>query len=117
MKSFFIGVGVVILLALIVVGGYLGGWWLQKDTINRQNRIDRHSYEVQQTYREKVIDAANTVADIDVQIADPSVTQEQKDALEAQRRAVVTQGCDNEQRISGERPSQVAEFASKECGR
>lgn len=37
-------IGTILVIGLVVVGGYLGGWWLQEDAVNRTAQINQNSY-------------------------------------------------------------------------
>lgn len=84
----------------IVVGGYQLGWWLKGNAVNRTAKINRTSYEVQQTYREKALDDIASVRAVDAQIAEPSTAEAVKSQLRAQRIAIVTQTCDAISRLT-----------------
>lgn len=105
-------VGAAILFVLVVVGGYLGGWWLQKDVNNRTAHINRTSFEQQTTYRDEMIRRIQDVRAIDVQIAEnPSAAPQ----LNAQRIAIVNIVCRDNTHISGGLDTDTATFVGKEC--
>jgi len=56
MKNALIGIALVIVIGLVCVGGYLGGWWLQEDSVNRQTVIDRQSTAFVTSRIEKIRD-------------------------------------------------------------
>lgn len=101
----------------IVVGAWQLSWWIKGETVNRTAKINRTSYEVQQTYHEEVIKDIATVRDLDRQIADPSYAAsiEQNNAARA---AQVTVTCDHISRLptsgAGVDPD-VTAFHNKEC--
>jgi hypothetical protein len=103
---------VAIAVVAILVGGYLGGWWLNKDVTNRQQHIDRQNYGTQLGY---ITSVQNKIADIhaiDVQIA--TANAEGKDALTAQKQAIVTQACHTASLIT-QKPDDIASFVSSHC--
>lgn len=56
MKNALAGIAVVAIVILVTVGGYLGGWWLQEDAVNRQTNIDRQSTAFVTSRIEKIRD-------------------------------------------------------------
>jgi len=107
-----------VLIAGIVVGGYQLGWWLKKNAVNRNAKINRQSYEVQQTYHEESIRDMASVRAIDTQLAEPGTTPDLRAQLQAQRMAIVTQTCDAISRLTisgaGVDPD-IQSFHDKEC--
>lgn len=89
-----------VLVAGIVVGGYQLHWWLRKNAVNRNSKINRQSYEVQQTYHEKVLDDMASVSAIGTQLAEPGLTAHLRSQLRAQQVAVITQTCDAISRLT-----------------
>jgi len=49
------------LVVAIVVGGYLGGWWLKKDATNRRVDIRNQNSGVQTAWRDEAIDLINEI--------------------------------------------------------
>lgn len=109
-----IGIGLVALLVIVavVVGGWFAGWWLKSANTDRQAEIDRQNYGSQLAYIKKVQSSATDVATINVQIA--SVTPDQKAALEAQKTAIIAQGCSVASLIV-DKPADVATFVAVNC--
>lgn len=115
-KAVLVGLGIIALVALICVGGYQLGWWLNKDGTNRQSEIYNDSFQRQNAL---VAEAGRVIADvktIDVQIVtvnDPEV----KATLGAQRKALVTQACETIGKFSGtvSVPASTTQFQTKEC--
>ncbi len=97
------GIGVVNLVVLIVVGGYLGGWWLKKDAVNRTSKINQDSYGRQNALVEAVLDDYREATD---QALPP-----------AQRQAIIIQLCDNAGKLSGsiDLPFTIQTFIDTEC--
>lgn len=106
-----------IIVAAVIVGGYQLHWWLRKNEVNRSAKINRQSYEVQQTYREKALDDIALVRTIDTQIADPADAADVPQ-LRAQRTATVTETCDAISRLTtsgaGVDPD-IQSFHDSEC--
>lgn len=106
-----------IIIGVIIVGGYQLGWWLRGNAVNRNAKINRTSYEVQQTYVEKSLDDIALVRSIDAQIADPA-DKSDIPQLRAQRIATVTEACDAIGRLtsSGAGPQpDIQAFHDSEC--
>lgn len=106
-----------ILLAAIVVGGYQLGWWLKQNAVNRNAKINRTSYEVQQTYREEVLKDMQQVSTDDSEIANPAYSASVEE-LRAQRVHDVQVACDHISRLTtsgaGVDPD-IQAFQDKEC--
>ena len=102
-----------VLLTAIVVGGWLGGWWLKGANTDRQADIDRGNYGSQLAYISKVQASDKEVAAIDLQIASIS-DPDQKAALKAQRVAIINQGCAKASLITNP-PADVGIFITVYC--
>lgn len=59
--------GSLVLVAAIIWGGYVFGWWLKKDVTDRQVKIDNRNLGTQQAWQDEV---SKTIADFE--IIDPS---------------------------------------------
>lgn len=111
-----LGLGLLVLLLLVGVGigGRELGWWLKADNTNRQSNIDRKNFGSQLAYITKVQTTDKEVATINVQLSTPGVSAEQKDALGAQKIALVNQGCATANLIV-DKPNDVANFVTLYC--
>lgn len=105
-----IGICAPVILAGVVIGGYQGGWWLQKNAQNQNARIRRSSYEAQTTFRDEMVRKIGDVKSIDVQLVDSDTPQ-----LRAQRTAIVAIVCADNSRIQGGLDESTAAFVAKEC--
>jgi len=105
----------VILLIAILVGGYLGGWWLREDRVQRTAEIDETTFARQTALQNEVLDLNRDIRNIDVQLN--TATEQQRPALVAQRQATVNRFCDAHGRMTGSVtiPDNVAATASQEC--
>ena len=112
MKVALAAVGAAIVFVLVVVGGYLGGWWLQTDTTNRTSKLNRKSFERQATYRDEMVRKISDVETIDLQIVQ---SPELAPQLQAQRLAVVHIICRDNTYIQGGLDTDTAAFVGKEC--
>lgn len=83
--------------ALVVLGAavitflYLGGWWVTKDSTDRQGEVNRHSYGYQQSARDELGRNIGEVNTLTVQIA--AAAGEQAAALRGQRHALLANAC------------------------
>lgn len=108
-------IAVIVLVVGLAVGGYVGGWWLKADSTNRTTEIFNDSDQRQQALVNQAGDLVADINDIDVQIT--TATPETKAALQAQRKAVVTQFCET---IGGVNdtvtvPATTSAAQAKEC--
>ncbi len=90
------GIALTIVLALlavgVIVGGYLGGWWLKEDATNRNTGIANESVARQSALQDELIKLNEELADLDVTIG--SVTDAvQVQRLEAQQEAMEERFC------------------------
>ena len=88
----------VVVLALVVTGGVIFGgweasWWFRNQNVNRETHVQRHSIQWQQSYETAAQQGIASVRQLDVQIADPSLTAGQKAGLQGERVAIVAQTC------------------------
>lgn len=111
------GLVAIILIVGIVVAGYQLNWWLKGNAVNRTAKINRQSYEVQQTYHEKVLQDISDVRRLDAQIAAPAYAS-QASELRAERIAAVGVACDHISRLTtsgaGLDPD-IQQFHDQEC--
>lgn len=105
-------IGSIILVIVIVVGGYLGGWWLKTDVNNRQAHLNRTTFEQQTTYRDEMVRKIQDVKAIDVQIVE---APDAVDQLKAQRVAIVNIVCRDDTHISGGLDDATQTFVTQEC--
>lgn len=98
----FVGIGV-----MVIVGVYLGGWWLNKDVNNRNAHLRRTTFEQQTTYRDEMVRKIEDVRAIDAQPQTPEV--------QAQRRAIVNIVCRDNGHINGGLDSATAQFVGENC--
>lgn len=112
-----IGILALLLVVGIAVGGYQLNWWLKSQSVNRNAKINRTSYEVQQTYREEVQKDLQNVATDDREIADPAYAASLAE-IKAARIADVNVTCDHISRLTtsgaGVDPT-VTAFNTREC--
>lgn len=111
-KAVAVSIGAVFLIGVIVVGGYLGGWWLQTDTTNRHSKLLRKSFERQATYRDEMVRKIEDIVSIDVQLVQ---SPELAPQLGAQRKALVHIVCRDNGYIQGGLDSDTSIFVAKEC--
>ena len=98
-SSILVGIAVVVIAVGVLVGGWFGYWALREHSANREQNLQRNTFEFQQTSRQEVVKLTNDLADVDVQIAketDPDV----RNALVAQRAGIAHQLCSTASDIS-----------------
>lgn len=82
-----VGVCTLLLVVLLGVGAYLGGWWLQEDSVNRNAVITNNGYNRQTALVSSILDDIK-------EVEGPNVPA-------AQRRAIIDQICDNAAQLTG----------------
>ena len=88
-------------------------WWF-KWRVNAEAEIRQDSFNRQALSQDQVVKLGGDLTDIDVQLAEPSLTPEQESALGAQRNAIATELCSVAARINNPTP-EVARIIGKEC--
>lgn len=102
----------VIVIVVISVGGYLGGWWLKEDAVNRTTDIDQNSLSVQSTARTVISDTAAEVAKLEtLVVTDPTNAA----VYTSQINAISRRGCDRVIVIRGPVSTDIADFAFTYC--
>lgn len=110
-----VSISSVVILIGVIVGGYLLGWWLEEDSVNRQGEIRRDSFEVQETARDEVLRQWAEIEKINVDMADPDTSDELRAALLAQRSAAISQLCNVASDISGSVTPAVDKVIAENC--
>ena len=109
-------VGGIIVVALIIVGLFFGGWWVYQYSISRSAEIRRNQFEIQKTDRDEMLRQAVQIEGIDVQLANPTLSDDQKAALKGQRQAMVTQLCNVASSITGTVSAAIDNAVRTYCG-
>lgn len=96
-------VGGLVLLVLLVIGGWQLGWWLKDETVNRNAQILQDSYGRQNALVEQILD--------DVREAEAGNLPPQ------QVIAITSQICDSAAKLTGtiELPMSAQAFVAREC--
>lgn len=103
------GLGALVVVGLIIVGGYLGGFWLSENSQRRSLNIQQHlqnkrtsilrqSYNFQSATNDRVENLISSINAIDVQLTYPGAPTAQ---LQAQRTGLVTQACQAADQLTG----------------
>lgn len=116
--------GIRVFFGVVIVGGlvaaafvlmYLLNWWIFEDSVNREAEIRRDQFEIQETARDELVRQSVDLSELDVQIANPDLTDQQRAALEGQRTAIVRQICNVASDISGSVTPVVDEIITTNC--
>ena len=105
----------VVLIFVIVFGGYELGWFFKNNSTQRNAHLNRSGYEAQATYRDEATRQIANVSAIDVQLADPSISADEKVALKAQRTAIVQIVCTDYNHLQGDISLNITQFATANC--
>lgn len=114
-RWFWIGVGALALLSLLIVGGWRAGWWLAGQNATRQAHLIRNGYSNQQTLREQI---TAQIANTDTLTSQIAGTKDANliAALKAQRAAVAAMVCQDAAEVTGDPlPAGQAQWASANC--
>lgn len=107
-------VGAFILFAAIGTALLVLSLWWFRWRVNAEAEIRQDSFNRQSLSQDQVVKLAGDLADIDVQLAEPTATPEQEAVLDAQREAIATELCGIAARINNPTPT-VAQIIGKEC--
>lgn len=115
MKTVLATIGVILAGVAVLVGGYLGGWWLEEDVTQRTAEIREDTFARQTALQDEILGLYDDITKVDVQITDAN--EEQARALRAQREAMVTKICDAQARLNEGTniPTNVERFLEEEC--
>lgn len=95
-------IAVVVVIALVVLGGWRAHWWFAGQNANRQAHIIRNGYSNQQTLREEITRQISNVDDVTVQIAQSTGNTDEVQALDGQRIAIVNIVCQDAAEVTGD---------------
>ncbi len=115
MKAVLITIASLLLLAIIVVGGWQLGWWMKSYSTSRNARIYQQSYGAQSANINEVESLIVTAKGISVQLADPNTPASETSALKAQQVAVTNEICSRALTITPPLPSTEAAFVAAHC--
>lgn len=114
------GIALTIVLALlavgIIVGGYVGGWWLKEDATNRETGIANESVARQSALQDELIKLNEEISDLDVTVgntSDPAQVQR----LKSQQDAMTERFCSAYGKFTNqmELPQSVITRATETC--
>lgn len=102
-------IGAVVAVVVLSVAAWQLDWFVKEKNTDRQTQVTNNSIGRQQALQSAVLRQIATVRDID--------TQEQTPAVIAQRKAIVTDICENAGMLTGSLtlPASAVEFTSQEC--
>ncbi len=103
MKNVGAVLGGIALVVLIAVGGWQGGWWLQKASTDRNARIQQDTYGRQNALVEQILDDIKDAETVGIP--------------PAQRKAIVGQVCDSAAKLTGsiQLSTNAQAFVAREC--
>lgn len=108
------GVLSVVMIFVVVFGGWELGWWFKTQNTNRNTHLYQHSYGAQTADNDAFQNDLQAIAAINVQIQTPGNSVAEINALKAQRQAVMNQAC-----VVGKRlyqpPADVLYFVKVNC--
>ncbi len=109
MKSFALVILGLLAAAILAVAAWQLGWFVEAKNTDRRTQVNDLSQGRQQALTSKVLRDIRTVRDID--------TQEQTEAVAAQRVAIVDDICDSAGLLSGSvtLPTSAQDFINQEC--
>lgn len=115
MKVFVAIIGVPVLIAVISVAGYLSGWWLKEDVVQRGAEIREDTFARQTALQDQMIGDYRDITNINVQLL--SATSTMQAPLKAQQKAIQTQFCDGWARLNSgtNLPQIIRAYAQREC--
>ncbi len=105
----------IVLIAGLSIGGWQLGWWMQSYSVNRTAQIYQHGYGAQSAYSEELERLIVQIDGLDVQINDPTTPADEVSALQAQKAAMVIQGCDIASKLTVTPPNNIQQFVSANC--
>lgn len=114
-RGVIVTVAVITLIVGVAIGGWQLGWWMNAYSVNRTAHIYQTSYGTQSAYAEELQRLIVQIDGVDVQIADPSTPADEVSALQAQKLAMVNQGCDLASKLTIAPAPNVRQFITINC--
>lgn len=119
MKAFFATIATIVVIGIITVGGYLGGWWLQNDSsvrsdkilksqTERRTQINRKSTGYQEAQVDQILDLISEMQELDT-------LPDQTDQIVAQRENIRVRACRMSAKVLPEFNNDIAAFRVKDC--
>jgi len=117
LKQAGIGLLIIVVGTAAIIGLYQGAWWLREDSVNRTGQINNDSYQRQSALADEVTDLHTQITDLDVMLADPEVTDEEKAVVHTNRVSLVNNLCDSygQIQILNSVSTDIVTFAAREC--
>ena len=96
--------------------GYEANWWFTNNSNARTTNMIRHSISAQNSYVTATENYLSTIASLNTQMSDPSISADQKAALQAQKTAVINQACPIAKKIDpSEMQPDISGFITADC--
>ena len=108
-------IGGLVLIVVIVVGGWQLGWWATQNGQQRSVRINQQGLAAQSADIDQLRNEITTVTSIQVQIADPQTPASELPSLRSQANALTTEACGIADEITPPLPTDEASFAASNC--
>lgn len=104
-----------VVLGGIIFGGWEAGWWFRTADTNREAQVYQQSYGVQTSIGDALSRQITDISKIDVQLADPATSPDQKQMLQAQKQHEVDDACNMYTRLTSSQAS-FNQWATAHCG-
>lgn len=106
-----------VILGVIVFGGWKLGWWFRNENANQESHVIRNGYSNQQTLRDEISKNIGQVLAVTTQIS--MLRPDEQDsaaALQAQRKQIVIITCQKAAQVTGDPlPADQAQFVTANC--
>lgn len=107
-------IGAFLLIAVLGSATLMLSLWWFKWRVNAEAEIRQDSFNRQALSQDQVVKLGGDLAEIDVQLAEPTLTPEQEAVLDAQRDAIAAELCTVAARVNNPTP-EVARIIGVEC--
>ncbi len=110
-----IGVGALVVLAVLILTGWQAGWWFSGQNATREAHLIRNGYSNQQTLREQI---TAQIANADTLTTQIAATHDRNliAALTAQRASIAGIACQDAAGVTGDPlPAQQAQWVTANC--
>lgn len=113
-KRVLLVLGVLVVVAAVIVGGWQLGWWMKSYATSRTAQIYRQSYGAQSALAQELQNTRSQLDTVEVQLQAPWTPASERAALRAQAAALTTQACGLAAQLTTV-PSTTQPFVSANC--